>query len=143
MRTSVRVLACAMFFFWIHHALAQTDALVVAPSGNVGVVTAAPNESVMVSVAAQPPYADVPRRCQRDVPVRIVMLDAATGAQLLFEQQFLTAASRLFTATLAPVGGEGVAVQVAVLTRASLVRCIAIEIAAVGPNGIRRFVPDE
>ena len=142
MRSLLRCLTCSALLCLSLSAVAQQDSLVVDETGFVGVNTSIPTESIVVSVAYQPPFVDVPRRCQRNVPVRIVIVDAATGAQLLSEQGFLTATSRLFTATLAPVGDTGMTVQVGVLTRASLTPCIVTEIAAVGPNGIRRIAPD-
>ena len=142
MRITIPLWACAMLLAWMVAAAAQTDALVVAQDGVVGVGTVAPDESVQVVVALRAPSAKVPNRCRRNVPVRVVISDAATGDALIEEKAMLSEASRLLTATLAPVeGGDGAAVQVAIFSDSRLTRCLSTEVSAVGPRGIRRLAP--
>jgi hypothetical protein len=43
------------------------------------------------------------------------------------------------TATLPPVGGAGATVRVGVLTTKRLTRCVAVDVNAIGPGGIRRI----
>jgi hypothetical protein len=76
---------------WTQAAGAQTDALVVDETGAVGVGTAllAPAESLAVSASLEAPFVKVPRKCQRRIPVRIVVADAATGDLLLSEAAML------------------------------------------------------
>ena len=142
MRITIPLWACAMLLAWMVAAAAQTDALVVAEDGVVGVGTVAPDESVQVVVALRAPSAKVPNRCRRNVPVRVVISDAATGDALIEEKEaMLSEASRLLTATLAPVGGDGAVVQVAIFSDSRLTRCLSTEVSAVGPRGIRRLAP--
>ena len=142
MKTLICASGCALLWLLSGPAIAQTDALVVDDTGRVGVSLAAPNENITVTVARGPAFDDEPRRCSRDVPVRIVIQDAISGAILLTQQGFLTQGTRVLTAVLPPAGESGRAVQVGVLTRASLTPCIVSDIAAIGPGGIRRLVPD-
>ena len=144
MRKLLYILVGALLLISTATASAQTDALVVAESGNVGVGTAimAPNESLEITAALAPPFVDVPQMCQRAIPVRIVVTDTETADLLYSDQGLIDETSRLLTATLLPSDINGSKVQVGVLTTRRRYACIVIDISAVSETGVRRLVPD-
>ena len=124
---------------------AQTpDALVVDDNGRVGVVLIAPNESLEVTAVLAPPFADLPRRCQRGVPVKIVISDAESGIVLIDERQMLSETRRIFIAKLPADANDdnSTRVQVGVMTAARLTRCIGSSMDAINDKAIRRIEPD-
>ncbi len=126
-------------------ASAQTDALVVDETGNVGISygVLAPDESLEFAAALAPPFLGAPRKCRRIIPVRIVVSDAATGAIIHSDQGRIDESARLFTATLTPTDIDGRRVQAGVLTARRLYDCIGIDISAVDENGaVRQLVLD-
>ena len=122
---------------------AQINSLFVDTSGNVGIVVVSPFESVLVTAGLQPPFVDLPSRCERDIPVRLVILDADSGGLLLDNRQLLSGASRTVSAELPPsFGSDYNRVQIGVLTRPRLKLCIAVDVSAVSQSGIRTIGPD-
>jgi hypothetical protein len=101
----------------------------------VGVTTVSPTETVNVVAALEAPFVDLPPECQVSVPVRILILDAETLETLGSEQAVLSDTSRVLKAELPASGVERRTVQVAVLTRESVVDCLTAETTAVGELG--------
>lgn len=123
---------------WAIVANAQTDALVVAPSGDVGVGTAFVDESIQVLAALKSPFVELPPRCELDIPVKIQVVDAESQETLVMQEAFLSGASRLLRATLPP-DGSGRTFQVGVITKAPFVDCVTTETSAISAMGIRRL----
>ena len=116
---------------------AQINSLVVTDSGSVGfpLVLVSPLESVLVTAGLQPPFVDLPSGCERDIPVRIVIVDADSGNLLLDERQVLSETSRTVSAELPPsFGSDYTRVQIGVLTRPRLKPCVALDISAVSKS---------
>jgi hypothetical protein len=107
-------------------------------------ITVAPNESLEITAALEPPFVNVAQRCQESIPVRLIVTDAETANILFSEQGLLNESSRLFTATLQPSVINGGKVQVGVLTARRFSGCVVIDISAVNDETgvIRRLVPD-
>lgn len=111
---------------------AQTNSLIVDENGSVGIVVVSPLESVLVTAGLQPPFVDLPSRCERDLPVRIVIVGADSGNLLMDERQVLSETSRTVFAELPPsFRSDYTRVQIGVLTRPRLKPCIAVDFSAV------------
>lgn len=122
---------------------AQTDALVVAPSGNVGIVTLSPEELLEVTASLKAPFLKVPRRCRRTFPAKVVISDAESGEILIEKRAVLSGESRIFTVELLPTfDGVVTRVQIGVVTTARLSQCITADVSAISGTGIRRITPD-
>ena len=136
---AIAVFAVALIGGPSDRAAAQTDALVVDEQGEVGVGTAfmGPAEVLDVYATLAPAFSKVPSRCRDGVPVRIVVLDAESGATLLEEQATLGAEQRGLRASLGPLGEEAAPVQIGVLSTKRYRRCVRWGGRVAGPGGVR------
>ena len=138
MKSLLCTLAGGISLAWTVATDAQTDALVVDPTVKVGVDTTAPDESVQVLAVLKAPFAELPPRCELDIPVEIKVVDAGTAETPLMQEAFLSNTSQLLSATLPP-DSAGRTFQVDVITSRPFVDCLTTETSAISALGIRRL----